>query len=107
MTLDDIKAYLREDSEDEDTLRTITGFMAAASKEIQRRTGKTKVLVIEEDGTTTTDDIVNDELWQLAVKIAVADMYENRGSESPGAVNKFGRTFDSMVQFIALCGDYT
>lgn len=99
MMLEEVKLYLRVDGDEEDIL--IQSFILAASKEIQRRTGKTKVIASGEQA-----DIADDALWQLAVKIGVADMYENRGSSSTGAVNQFSRTFDNMTQFIALCGDY-
>lgn len=99
MTLDDVKLYLRVDGAEEDGL--IQSFITAAGKEIQRRTGKTKVLIAEAE-----EDISVDELWQTAVKIGVADMYENRGSESSGNVTRYSRTFNSMIEFIAVCGDY-
>lgn len=98
--LDEVKLYLRVGGETaEDTL--IQSLMAAASKEIQRRTGKTKVVV-----NAIESDISEDEIFQTAIKIGVADMYVNRGSESAGNITKFSRTFDGMVQFISMCGDY-
>lgn len=102
MTLQDVKDYLRApDGTAEDTL--ITSFMTAVAAEIQRRTGKTKV----KSGDTTVD-ISTDELYCLAVKIGVADCYENRGSEATGkTVSQYSRTFDRMTDFIAMCGDYS
>ena len=101
MTLADVKLYLRVDGNDEDT--EIQTMITAVSKEIQRRSGKTKVVV-----EAVETDIATDELFQMAVKIGVADIYTNRGSEAVGTakVTQFSRTFTGMTQFIAVCGDY-
>jgi uncharacterized phage protein (predicted DNA packaging) len=100
LTLDEVKTYLRVTDTAEDIL--IQSFITATSKEIIRRSGKTKVVV-----DTVESDISSDGIFQTVIKIGVADMYENRGSETPGQVNRFSRTFEGMVQFISMCGDYT
>lgn len=100
MTLDDVKIYLRVDGDDEDAL--ITGLMTAVALEVKRKTGKTRVKL-----DTDIADITTDELYCLAVKIGVADAYENRGSDVTGkSITKYSRSFESLVNFIAMCGDY-
>lgn len=106
MTLDEVKQYLRVDGTDEDAV--ISSLMAAMALEIKRRTGKTLVAGKGEDGEPVTADISTDELYCLAVKIGVADAYENRGSEAVGRiVARYSRTFEQLVQFIAVSGNYT
>ena len=76
--------------------------MDAAGLEIRRRTGKTRVVVGSVEQNIDTDPI-----WAIAIKLGVADMYENRGSDAVGvSVAQYSKTFNSIIQFISVCGDY-
>lgn len=101
MDLEPTKLFLRVDGTEEDEL--IQSLMVTATKEIKRKTGKTKIIDI--DG-ITLNDIETDEIFQLAVKIRVADFYTNRQSETDKQQYQFSHSFERMINFISLSGDY-
>lgn len=91
MTLDQMKLYLRIDGTDED--ETINALMIAARNYIVRATGKAYV--------------VDDEIWNHAIKLLVAHWFENRGVETIGTVvARFSYSIDMLIQHISLCSDY-
>ena len=89
LMLDDVKLYIRVDSDDEDTL--IQDLMDAAKGYLQRMTGK-----------LYTDDAV----WNMAVKYLCSHWYENRDDTVVGRDAKVDHTIDSLISHIALCSDY-
>lgn len=89
MTVEEIKLYLKVDNDDEDAL--IEGQMAAATRYIERTTGK-----------AYTDD----EVWNICVKMLVAHWYENRGVQSGRGNVRFDYSVTSLMNHIALCGEY-
>lgn len=91
LTVEEIKKYLRIDNDEEDLL--IEGQMKAAMRYIEKTTGKT----YQED----------DEVWNVCVKMLVAHWYENRGVQSSRGNVKYEYSVTSLMNHIALCGDYT
>jgi len=92
MTVDELKLYIRVDSTDEDDL--IQAFLTAATEYIEKTTGKTY------DSTK--------EVWNLAIKIMASHWYDNRGVEATGInVSKYSYSAESLINHIALCGEYT
>ena len=90
MTIEDVKLYLRVDSNDEDTL--IQGLMDAAKGYVQRMTGK------------VYDP--SDEVWNLAIKYLCSHWHTNRDDTVVGRDAKVDHTIDSLISHIALCTDY-
>lgn len=99
MTLCEAKVYLRVDHEIEDQF--IQSLITAAEAYIIRTTGKTKVIVDQEEKPIQTDD-----LYKLAVKILLAHWYDNRGIELPGNYKKISHSVDALLDHISMCGDY-
>lgn len=108
MTLEEVKNYLRVDTDDDDTL--IQALITAAESYINQQTGKTKRIVgIDQDGQPIYEDIKESELWNLAVKLLLAHWYENRGVEKASSranIAKISHSVDALVNHIAMCGDY-
>ncbi|HYH05377.1 MAG TPA: head-tail connector protein [Bacillota bacterium] len=90
MTIDELKLYIKVDNTEEDNL--ISAFRTAAIDYIQQATGKTYA--------------ENSEVWNLAIKLLVRHWYENRVAEVPGSLSKVSYSVDSLINHIALCGDY-
>lgn len=93
MTLEDIKKYLRIDSDYEDDL--LENLRQVAIKYIQEKTGKTYK--------------ADDEVWNMCIKYMVAHWYENRENQAVSSKSSFAQidhTADALISHIALCGDY-
>ena len=90
MTLDDVKLYIRVDSNDEDAL--IQYLMDAAQGYLQRMTGKIYV--------------PTDPVWNMAIKYICSHWYENRDDTVVGRDAKVDHTIDALISHIALCSDY-
>lgn len=90
MTLDDVKLYIRVDSNVEDSL--IQDLMDAAQNYIQRMTGKIYA--------------PNDPVWNMAIKYLCSHWYENRDDTVVGRDAKVDHTIDALISHIALCSDY-
>jgi len=103
MTITEIKSYLRVDGSDNDV--DLSAFLLAATKYINGKTGKSQVNIVV-DGLVTTADISTDELYNLCIKIMVAHWFENRGVEIVGTLTKITHSVDSIVNHIAMSGDY-
>lgn len=90
LTLDDVKLYLRVDSNDEDAL--LQDLMEGAVSFLERMTGKVCM----------PDDAV----WKMAIKYLCAHWYENRDDTVAGRDAKVDYTIDCLISHIALCADY-
>lgn len=93
MLIDDVKDYLRVDSDiDDDT--QIVALITAAKQYIINQTGKKY--------------IETDEVWNLAIKMLVAHWYENRElhPSKPGTLATNSHTADALISHISLCSAY-
>lgn len=90
LSLDDVKLYIRVDSNDEDAL--IQDLMEGAIGYLQRMTGK------------AYDP--SDGVWKMAVKYLCAHWYENRDDTVVGRDAKVDHTIDALINHISLCADY-
>lgn len=94
MQLNEIKEYLRVDSDLEDT--TISSILFAAKSYVK-------------NGTGLTDDMIKDdellELYKLCIKLLVSHWYENRAIETTG--NNFSKlSFSLETMLIQLEAEY-
>jgi uncharacterized phage protein (predicted DNA packaging) len=94
MTLEDVKLYLRVDSDltEDDTL--IQSLMAAAQTYITNQTGK--------------QYLVDDEVWNLVIKLLVSHWYDNRqiNSSKPGVLSEYPHSVTALIHHISLCSAY-
>lgn len=93
MTLNDVKNYLRVDSDltEDDTL--IQTLIDGAKLYITQQTGKT---------------YVDDGLYNQAVKFLVSHWYENRelNPSKPGTLAEFPHSLSALINHISICSDY-
>ncbi|MDT8900067.1 head-tail connector protein [Anaeroselena agilis] len=90
LSLEDVKLYLRVDSDDEDAL--LQDLMDGAIGYMQRMTGK---VYDPADG-----------VWKMAVKYLCSHWYENRDSAAAGRDARVDHTIDALISHISLCKDY-
>lgn len=90
LSLNDVKLYLRVDSDEEDLL--IQDLLDGAVGYMQRMTGK------------VYDP--NDGVWKMAVKYLCSHWYENRDDMAAGRDAKVDHTIDALINHISLCKDY-
>ena len=94
MTLEDVKLYLRVDSDltEDDTL--IQSLMAAAQTYITNQTGK--------------QYLVDDEVWNLVIKLLVSHWYDNRqiNPSKPGVLSEYPHSVTALIHHIGLCSAY-
>ena len=101
MDLQEIKAYLRVDTDAEDA--TIQSFIDSAAAFIKQSTGKAQVKKEEDFAAIELDPLFN-----LCIKMLTAQWFECRGVDHAGAnIKQYSYSVDSMLQHIANCGDYT
>lgn len=86
LKLEEAKAYLRVDGNEEDML--ITSFITAAERYIKNATSK--------------DVNLNDELAKLAARILIAHWYENR--EAVGKAEQLAFSLQSILVQLQYCG---
>lgn len=99
MNIEKMKNFLRVDGTEEDEI--IYDLISVATQEIKSRTGKRFV-----NRADANEDIETDAIFQQAVKIRVADYYQNRQSETEKQQYQYSTSFESMCTFIAISGDY-
>ena len=97
--LAEIKEYLRVETDEEDTLLSSLFFSAKGLAE--SRTGKPfKIDKINDD-----DGLYS--LYFIAIKLMVANWYENRNDTVSTTVNEIPNNSKHILRHIALCGDYS
>lgn len=106
LNTEDLKKYLRVDTNDEDSL--ISSQMSAADKYISGKVSKTQALSgLSETGEKTYVALAEDFLYQQCVKLMVAHWYENRGIVVTGTiVAGIQHTVDAIIAHIEGCSDY-
>lgn len=106
LSVEDMKTYLRVDTDDEDSL--IEAQISAADKYISGKVSKTQVyLSTGEDGVKVYGLLAEDSLYQQCVKLMVSHWYENRGIVVTGTiVAGIQHTVDAIIAHIEGCSDY-
>ena len=106
LSIEDVKAYLRVDSPDEDTL--ISAQISAADRYLSGKVSKTQALSgVDEAGEKQYVSLAEDPLYQQCVKLMVSHWYENRAIVSMGSVpSGIQHTVDAILAHIEGCGDY-
>ena len=105
LSIEDMKIYLRVDSDNEDSL--IEAQMLAADKYISGKLSKNQVyLSTGEDGVKVYGPLAEDVLYQQCIKLMVAHWYENREIVTAGVSTGIQHTVDSILTHIEGCGDY-
>lgn len=99
MDITAIADYLRLTDDSEIALLEET--VQSAGLFLQRVTGKTQVVV---DG--EAKPIVDDLIFQRALKILSAHWFENRGAESETPQHKLAFSLQHLINFITLSGEY-
>ena len=106
LNIEDMKIYLRVDTDDEDSL--IETQMSAADKYISGKLSKTQALSgVSETGEKTYVPLAEDPLYQQCVKLIVVHWFENRSVVAVGTiVAKIQHSVDAILTHIEGCGDY-
>ena len=93
LTIDDVKDYLRVDSDIEDDAQ-IAALITAAKEYIVNQTGK-----------QYQDDM---EVWNIAIKLLVAHWYENREitPSKSATLAEYPHSVSSIINHISLCSAY-
>lgn len=99
MDLEAVKNYLRIDGDAEDA--ALEAMVAAADTYIKDTTGKHYVLNNE-----GAKPIEEDALFQMCLKMLVAQWYENRGEQVQGNVTSVKYAVSEMLQHIQYCSVY-
>ena len=94
MTVDDVKNYLRLDSDITEDDSLVQSLMAAAQQYIVNQTGKQYK--------------ADDEVWNMAIKLLVAHWYEIRqlNPVKPGALSEYPHSVTALINHIAVCSVY-
>lgn len=106
LNIEDMKTYLRLDTDDEDSL--IEAQMLAADKYISGKLSKTQALSgLSETGEKTYVPLAEDPLYQQSVKLMVSHWYDNREIVAKGTiVTGIQHTVDAIIAHIEGCSDY-
>lgn len=106
LNIEDMKIYLRVDTDDEDGL--IETQMLAADKYISGKVSKTQALSgVNETGEKSYATLAEDPLYQQSVKLMVSHWYDNREIVAKGTiVTGIQHTVDAIIAHIEGCSDY-
>ena len=94
MTLDDVKNYIKVDSDITDDDVLIQSLMTAAQEYIVNQTGKQYKS--------------DDEVWNLTIKLLVSHWYDNRqlNPAKTGNLAEYPHSVTALITHISLCSAY-